>query len=215
MKNIVVLISGNGSNLQAIMDSCANGTIKNARVAAVIANKADAYGLTRAQQANIDAVTLLASDFADRQAYEQALAKTIDGYHPDVVVLAGFMRILDSAFVHHYQGRIFNIHPSLLPKYPGLNTHQRALEAGDSEHGTTVHFVTPELDGGPVVLQAKVPIFPQDSIAEIEQRVQQQEYTIYPLVINWFLSQRLVMDEAGKALLDGHSLPLNGYASDD
>jgi len=115
MKNIVVLISGNGSNLQAIMDSCANGTIKNARVAAVIANKADAYGLTRAQQANIDAVTLLASDFADRQAYEQALAKTIDGYHPDVVVLAGFMRILDSAFVHHYQGRIFNIHPSLLP----------------------------------------------------------------------------------------------------
>ncbi|ENO8811474.1 TPA: phosphoribosylglycinamide formyltransferase [Photobacterium damselae] len=215
MKNIVVLISGNGSNLQAIMDSCANGTIKNARVAAVIANKADAYGLTRAQQANIDAVTLLASDFADRQAYEQALAKTIDGYHPDVVVLAGFMRILDSAFVHHYQGRIFNIHPSLLPKYPGLNTHQRALEAGDSEHGTTVHFVTPELDGGPVVLQAKVPIFPQDSIAEIEQRVQQQEYAIYPLVINWFLSQRLVMDEAGKALLDGHSLSLNGYASDD
>ncbi|WP_341488839.1 phosphoribosylglycinamide formyltransferase [Photobacterium damselae subsp. damselae] len=215
MKNIVVLISGNGSNLQAIMDSCANGTIKNARVAAVIANKADAYGLTRAQQANIDAITLLASDFADRQAYEQALAKTIDGYHPDVVVLAGFMRILDSAFVHHYQGRIFNIHPSLLPKYPGLNTHQRALEAGDSEHGTTVHFVTPELDGGPVVLQAKVPIFPQDSIAEIEQRVQQQEYAIYPLVINWFLSQRLVMDEAGKALLDGHNLPLNGYASDD
>ncbi|HIF9086004.1 TPA: phosphoribosylglycinamide formyltransferase [Photobacterium damselae] len=215
MKNIVVLISGNGSNLQAIMDSCANGTIKNARVAAVIANKADAYGLTRAQQANIDAVTLLASDFADRQAYEQALAKTIDGYHPDVVVLAGFMRILDSAFAHHYQGRIFNIHPSLLPKYPGLNTHQRALEAGDSEHGTTVHFVTPELDGGPVVLQAKVPIFPQDSIAEIEQRVQQQEYAIYPLVINWFLSQRLVMDEAGKALLDGHSLSLNGYASDD
>ncbi|HIF9279386.1 TPA: phosphoribosylglycinamide formyltransferase [Photobacterium damselae] len=215
MKNIVVLISGNGSNLQAIMDSCANGTIKNARVAAVIANKADAYGLTRAQQANIDAVTLLASDFADRQAYEQALAKTIDSYHPDVVVLAGFMRILDSAFVHHYQGRIFNIHPSLLPKYPGLNTHQRALEAGDSEHGTTVHFVTPELDGGPVVLQAKVPIFPQDSIAEIKQRVQQQEYAIYPLVINWFLSQRLVMDEAGKALLDGHSLPLNGYASDD
>lgn len=159
MKNIVVLISGNGSNLQAIIDSCANGTIKNARVAAVIANKADAYGLTRAQQANIDTITLLASDFADRQAYEQALAKTIDGYHPDVVVLAGFMRILDSAFVHHYQGRIFNIHPSLLPKYPGLNTHQRALEAGDSEHGTTVHFVTPELDGGPVVLQAKVPIF--------------------------------------------------------
>ncbi|MCD9492888.1 phosphoribosylglycinamide formyltransferase [Photobacterium phosphoreum] len=211
MHNIVVLISGNGSNLQAIIDGCTNGTIKNSRVTAVISNKADAYGLKRAQRANIDNLYLTATEFANRQAYDQALIEKIDAYQPDVIILAGFMRILSADFVHHYQGRMLNIHPSLLPKYSGLNTHQRAIDAGDTEHGTSVHFVTEELDGGPVILQAKVPIFATDNADDVIQRVQRQEHNIYPLVTQWLLSQRLSMQN-GHAVLDGNILPPQGYA---
>ncbi|WP_408900727.1 phosphoribosylglycinamide formyltransferase [Photobacterium piscicola] len=212
MHNIVVLISGNGSNLQAIIDSCTNGIIKNGRIAAVISNKADAYGLKRAQFANIETASIAATDYANRQDYDQALIEKIDAYQPDVIVLAGFMRILSASFVNHYQGRMLNIHPSLLPKYTGLNTHQRAIDAGDREHGTSVHFVTEELDGGPVILQAKVPIFTTDSVDDVIERVQQQEHNIYPLVIQWLLTQRLLMQN-GAAVLDGNQLPPQGYAA--
>ena len=212
MHNIVVLISGNGSNLQAIIDGCTNGIIKNSHVAAVISNKADAYGLKRAQLASIDNYYLAASDYADRQDYDQALIEKIDTYQPDVIILAGFMRILSAPFVSHYQGKMLNIHPSLLPKYSGLNTHQRAIDAGDKEHGTSVHFVTEELDGGPVILQAQVPIFTADTINDVIPRVQQQEHSIYPLVTQWLLSQRLSMQD-GHAVLDGNILPPQGYAA--
>lgn len=179
MKNIVVLISGNGSNLQAMIDACESGIIKDARISAVLSNKADAYGLERARQAGIDALHLSAADYADRAAFDQAMAERIDSYQPDLVILAGFMRILSGEFVRHYEGRMLNVHPSLLPKYTGLNTHQRAIDAGDSEHGTSVHFVTEELDGGPVILQAKVPIFAGDDAEEVMARVQEQEHRIY------------------------------------
>ena len=145
MKNIVVLISGNGSNLQAILDACENSTIANAKVAAVLSNKADAYGLERARQANVDALHVSAANFSDRETFDKAMIEKIDAYQPDLIILAGFMRILSGDFVRHYQGKMINIHPSLLPKYPGLHTHQRALDAGDTEHGTSVHFVTEEL----------------------------------------------------------------------
>ncbi|SMY38790.1 Phosphoribosylglycinamide formyltransferase [Photobacterium malacitanum] len=212
MHNIVVLISGNGSNLQAIIDGCSNGIINNSQVAAVISNKANAYGLKRAQRANIDNLCVAATDYANRQDYDQALIEKIDAYQPDVIILAGFMRILSANFVNHYQGRMLNIHPSLLPKYSGLNTHQRAIDAGDKEHGTSVHFVTEQLDGGPVILQAKVPIFAEDSVDDVIERVQQQEHKIYPLVTQWLLSQRLSMQN-GYAVLDGNRLPPQGYAA--
>ncbi|MGF1693760.1 phosphoribosylglycinamide formyltransferase [Photobacterium kagoshimensis] len=214
MKNIVVLISGNGSNLQAILDACENGTIANANVAAVLSNKADAYGLERARQANVDALHLSAADFSDRETFDKAMITKIDAYQPDLIILAGFMRILSRDFVRHYQGKMINIHPSLLPKYPGLHTHQRALDAGDTEHGTSVHFVTEELDGGPVILQAKVPIFADDRVEDIFSRVQEQEHRIYPLVAHWFINERLAMVD-GQAALDGNTLALHGYATDD
>ncbi len=210
MKKLVVLISGNGSNLQSILDACSSGRI-NGSVAAVISNKASAYGLTRAQQAGVPALTLAPGDFPDREAFDRQLMQHIDAYNPDLVVLAGYMRILSSAFVAHYQSRLLNIHPSLLPKYPGLHTHRQVLENGDSEHGTSVHFVTEELDGGPVILQARVPVFAGDSEAEIAARVQHQEHTIYPLVISWFVDGRLAMRD-DKAWLDEQPLPVQGYA---
>lgn len=210
MKKLVVLFSGNGSNLQSILDACANGRIHGS-VAAVFSNKASAYGLVRAERAGIPAIALDARDFSDRESFDRQLMREIDACAPDVVVLAGYMRILSPGFVAHYHDRLLNIHPSLLPKYPGLHTHRQALENGDAEHGTSVHFVTDELDGGPVILQAKVPVFAEDSEADITERVQHQEHAIYPLVINWFVEGRLAMRE-GKAWLDGKPLPLQGYA---
>ncbi|ORM62981.1 phosphoribosylglycinamide formyltransferase [Pantoea rodasii] len=210
MKKLVVLISGNGSNLQSILDACASGRV-NGSVAAVFSNKASALGLTRAQEASVPGHALTASDFADRDAFDRQLMQEIDAYAPDLVVLAGYMRILSQAFVAHYHDRLVNIHPSLLPKYPGLHTHRQALENGDEEHGTSVHFVTDELDGGPVILQARVPVFAEDDEAEIASRVQHQEHAIYPLVIGWFVDGRLAMRE-GKAWLDGQPLPPQGYA---
>ena len=210
-RNIVVLISGSGTNLQAIIDACKEGRI-NASISAVISNKADAYGLERAQQAAINTVFINPKDYADRESYDLALADEIEQQQADLIVMAGFMRILSPAFVERFKGKMLNIHPSLLPKYQGLNTHQRAIDANDDEHGCSVHFVTAELDGGPVVLQAKVPIFEEDSAEELAARVQAQEHAIYPLVVSWFIEQRLEM-KADRAWLDGQMLPDSGYAN--
>ena len=212
MKRLVVLVSGNGSNLQAILDACERGRI-DARVAAVLSNKASAFGLERARQAGIAAHALSAADYESREAFDRQLIARIDDYAPDLVVLAGYMRILSPAFVARYHDRLLNIHPSLLPKYPGLHTHRQAIANGDSEHGTSVHFVTDQLDGGPVILQAKVPVFSDDSEEDVIARVQQQEYAIYPLVIGWFVDGRLVMRD-NAAWLDGAKLPSNGYAGE-
>ena len=212
MKNIVVLVSGSGSNLQAFIDACGN-KIPNARISAVISNKSDAYGLQRAVNAGINIHSLSATGYESREKYDEALATLIDLHQPDVIILAGFMRILSDAFVLRYQGKMLNIHPSLLPKYPGLHTHQRAIDAGDKEHGTSVHFVTPELDGGPVILQAKVPIFEEDTIEEVALRVQAQEHVIYPMVANWLAEERLTMQN-GKAILDGNILGPSGLETE-
>ncbi|MBZ4078330.1 phosphoribosylglycinamide formyltransferase [Escherichia fergusonii] len=211
--NIVVLISGNGSNLQAIIDACKVNKIKGT-VRAVFSNKADAFGLERAREAGIPTHVLSANDFANRDAFEKQLIAEIDNYTPDVVVLAGFMRILSPTFVEHYAEKLLNIHPSLLPKYPGLHTHRQALENGDKEHGTSVHFVTDELDGGPVILQARVPVFAGDTEDDVTARVQTQEHAIYPLVISWFVDGRLKMRD-NAAWLDGKRLPPQGYAADE
>ncbi len=198
---LVVLISGKGSNLQAIIDAIQTDTL-DAEIRAVISNNPDAYGLTRARQAGIPAEVLDHRDFANREAYDQKLQALIDRYQPQLVVLAGFMRILTADFVNHYHGRMLNIHPSLLPKYQGLNTHQRVLEAGDNIHGVSVHFVTPELDGGPVILQAEIPVHQGDTADDLARRVHQQEHVIYPLVIRWIAEGRLLLaDET--VLLDG------------
>lgn len=180
---------------------------------AVLSNNAQAYGLQRAEEAGIAAQALDAKSFADREAFDAALAQAIDQYQPDLVVLAGYMRILSNAFVQRYAGRMLNIHPSLLPKYPGLHTHRQAIDNGDAEHGTSIHFVTEQLDGGPVILQAKVPIFPGDEEDEVIERVQTQEHTIYPLVVSWFIEGRLAMRD-NAAWLDGERLPAQGYAAD-
>lgn len=210
MKRIVVLVSGNGSNLQAILDACQQGRIAGG-VAAVFSNKAAAFGLQRARDAGVPGHALAASQFADREAFDRQLMLEIDAYAPDLVVLAGYMRILSPAFVQHYAGRMLNIHPSLLPKYPGLHTHRQAIDNGDDEHGTSVHFVTEELDGGPVVLQAKVPVFAEDGEEDVAARVQHQEHAIYPLAIGWFLDGRLAMHDDA-AWLDGQRLPAEGHA---
>ncbi|CAI1120127.1 phosphoribosylglycinamide formyltransferase [Serratia ficaria] len=212
MKKIVVLVSGQGSNLQALIDACQQGRIA-AEIAAVFSNKAQAYGLQRAAAAGIAAHTLDPKAYEDRAAFDAALADAIDQYQPSLVVLAGYMRILSPQFVQRYAGRMLNIHPSLLPKYPGLHTHRQAIDNGDGEHGTSVHFVTEQLDGGPVILQAKVPIFPGDEEDEVIERVQAQEHTLYPLVVNWFVEGRLMMRE-GAAWLDGERLPAPGHAAD-
>jgi len=209
---IVVLISGSGTNLQAIIDACKLESYPG-EVVAVISNNDDAYGLTRAQESNIDTCALSHKSFETREAYDLALIDKIDAYQPDLVVLAGFMRILTPAFVQQYHGKLLNIHPSLLPKYQGLHTHQRAIDAGDSEHGVSVHFVTEELDGGPVILQAKVPIFPGDTADDLASRVHEQEHRIYPLVVKWFCQNRVKMVEDG-VNLDDQRLPPSGHASE-
>lgn len=212
MMRILVLISGNGSNLQTILDSCADGKIAG-QVVGVISNKVDAYGLVRAKEAGVATAILAQQQFASREEYDAALLALMNDYQPDLVVLAGFMRILSADLVRHFAGRMVNIHPSLLPKYQGLHTHQRAIDAGDDEHGASVHFVTEELDGGPVILQARVPIFEGDTAEEVAARVQVQEHSIYPLVVQWFCEGRLQMLE-GAALLDGSLLGPAGYASE-
>ena len=208
MKRLVVLISGSGTNLQALIDGCNNGSIA-ASIAAVISNRPDAYGLERARAAGIEALCIDHRQFVSREEFDRALQQQIDRHEPDLVVLAGFMRILTPAFTRHYLGRMLNIHPSLLPKYPGLNTHQRALDAGDDIHGVTVHFVTPELDGGPNIIQAVVPILEGDDARKLALRVLTQEHEIYPMAVNWFMQGRLRMTDSG-CLLDGKPLPDSG-----
>ncbi len=210
--NIVVLISGGGTNLQAIIDACKAADYPG-KIVGVISNKADAYGLTRAENAKIAHCVLSHKDFDSREVYDQALIDQIDSYKADVVVLAGFMRILTPKFVQHYQGKLVNIHPSLLPKYQGLHTHQRAIDSGDKEHGVSVHYVTEELDGGPVILQAKVPIFEGDTAEDLALRVHEQEHRIYPLVVKWCCNQRISMHN-DTVLFEGKALPASGYASD-
>lgn len=183
---IVVLISGSGSNLQAIIDADLPIEIR-----AVISNRADAYGLTRAEAAGIATAVLDHKNFPDRESYDAALQALIDSYTPKLLVLAGFMRILSDGFVRHYEGRMMNIHPSLLPKYRGLDTHARAIEAGDKEAGCSVHFVTPELDAGPVIVQARVPIFKNDTPETLAARVLEQEHRIYPEAIRRFAEGKL------------------------
>ncbi|WP_226565068.1 phosphoribosylglycinamide formyltransferase [Shewanella chilikensis] len=208
---ILVMISGNGSNLQAVIDSC--DSKMPGRVVGVISNKADAYGLIRAHHAEIDTSCVITRKEESRAQYDARLQAAIDRYQPDLIVLAGFMRILSDELVSRYQGKMLNIHPSLLPKYPGLDTHKRAIEAGDSEHGASVHFVIPALDSGPVILQAKVPVFADDTVATLAARVHEQEHAIYPIVVRWFCQGRLKMVD-GKAWLDDEAIGPNGYAPD-
>ncbi|MCQ4319765.1 phosphoribosylglycinamide formyltransferase [Stutzerimonas stutzeri] len=207
--NVVVLISGSGSNLQALIDSLDEDN-SPARIRAVVSNRADALGLQRAQAADIDTHVVQHKNFADRDAFDAALMEIIDTYQPQLVVLAGFMRILSAGFVRHYQGRLLNIHPSLLPKYKGLDTHRRALDAGDQEHGCSVHFVTEELDGGPVAIQACLKIEPNESIGKLTDRVHAAEHIIYPLAVRWFAEGRLRLAKQG-AMLDDMLLPATGH----
>jgi phosphoribosylglycinamide formyltransferase 1 len=207
--DVVVLLSGTGSNLQALIDSTRTGD-SPVRIAAVISNRADAFGLQRAREAGIDTRSLDHKAFDGREAFDAALIELIDAFNPKLVVLAGFMRILSADFVRHYAGRLLNIHPSLLPKYKGLHTHQRALEAGDTEHGCSVHFVTEELDGGPLVVQAVIPVELHDSPQSLAQRVHTQEHLIYPMAVRWFAEGRLSLGEQG-TLLDGQLLAASGH----
>lgn len=212
MTRIVVLISGGGSNLQSLLDQCQAGTL-DAEIVAVISNCPDAFGLSRARQANVKALTLDHRSYKDRATFDQALADLIDEQQPDLVVLAGFMRILTDNFVNRFLGKMINIHPSLLPLYPGLNTHQRALKAGDSVAGATVHFVTAELDGGPAIAQVKIPIDEGDNADSLARKVLAQEHKLYPTAVDWFVKGRLQLDQS-RALLDGKPLPKGGRLLD-
>ena len=206
MKNIVILISGRGSNMEALIAERDAGRLP-VNIAAVISNRPDAKGLETAAQAGIATRCLDHKAFADRAAFDTALAACIDEFGPDLVVLAGFMRILTPDFVRHYEGRLFNIHPSLLPSFPGLHTHQRALDEGVRIHGCTVHFVTAELDHGPVVIQAAVPVLDGDDEAALATRVLRQEHRIYPQAVRWFAEGRL-------SLVDGRVQVAGDMAAD-
>lgn len=207
---IVVLISGSGSNLQAIIDACQAGDI-NADIAMVISNRPKTLGLQRAEQAGIATRCIDHTLFESRSAFDQELMQVIDAAKPDVVVLAGFMRILTEKFVNNFLGRLVNIHPSLLPKYPGLHTHQRAIDAGDSVAGVTVHFVTAELDGGPAIIQSQVPINTDDNADSLASKVLIEEHKIYPKAISWLIDGRLSLTQ-GKAILDNEILTQHGYS---
>lgn len=203
---IVVLISGSGTNLQAIIDAAASGELP-VTIEAVISDKSDAYGLERAQKAGIKTLSLEYKGFDNREAYDAELQKLIDSQNPRLIVLAGFMRILSAPFVDHYLGRMINIHPSLLPNHRGLNTHQRAIDAGDSEAGCTVHFVVPEIDAGPMIIQARVPVYENDNAGELAARVLKQEHQIFARAIGWFANSRLTL-KANQAMLDGKNIDI-------
>ncbi|OUR73274.1 phosphoribosylglycinamide formyltransferase [Marinomonas sp. 42_23_T18] len=207
---IVVLISGSGSNLQALIDQSLSGHL-DIDIKAVISNKADAFGLKRAEQAGIPTHHLNHKEFESRESFDAALQTCIDQHQPQLVVLAGFMRILSEGFTRHYQGRMFNIHPSLLPKYKGLNTHQRAIDAGEKFHGVSVHFVSAELDAGAVIVQAKTPIETDETVDTLSQKVHKLEHIIYPLAVKWFSEARL-KELNNKAILDETPLAETGFA---
>jgi phosphoribosylglycinamide formyltransferase 1 len=199
-----ILISGRGTNMRVIAERAAAGSLP-IEVRVVVSNKAAAEGLQAAAAMNIPTRVLEPRDFADRAAYDQALLQLLSGYEPELIVLAGFMRILTPHFIGAFAGRILNIHPSLLPSYRGLHTHRRVLEAGETLHGVSVHFVTAELDGGPVIVQAEVPVKPGDSETTLSARVQRAEHRIYPQAIEWFARRRLSLQD-GRAWLDGKPL---------
>jgi len=201
---LVVLISGRGSNLRAILDAIERGELP-ATVSAVISDRASAGGLEYAARRNIDTLALDPDDYADRESYDRALMGLIDAFNPGLVVLAGFMRILTAGFVQHYQRRLINIHPSLLPALRGLHTHRRAIEQGLDEHGASVHFVTEELDGGPVIVQVRVPVLPGDTAERLAARVLEQEHRLYPLAIRW-LAEGRVRWQDDQPLFDGRPL---------
>jgi phosphoribosylglycinamide formyltransferase-1 len=190
MKNIVILISGRGTNMEAIVRACAEQGWP-ARVAAVLSNRPDAEGLKFAAEQGIAAGVVDHRQYPDRESFDKALAKAIDAHAPDLVVLAGFLRILTPEFVEHYAGRMLNIHPSLLPCFPGLHTHRQALEAGVKIHGVTVHFVTAALDHGPIVIQAALDVQPADTPETLAERVLAIEHEIYPRAVGWFVDDRL------------------------
>ncbi len=196
-----ILISGSGTNLQAFIDRVADGQLP-LDLCVVFSNKSDAYGLVRAENAGIPTVCIEHGGFPDRESFDRAVIAKLDEWQPELVVLAGFMRILSPAFVKHYEGRILNIHPALLPKYPGLNTHQRVLDAGDEWHGSTVHFVTEELDGGPRILQGRLRTVPAESADELQHRVQAIEHQIYPEAAGLVGAGRVQFRE-GKTWVDG------------
>ncbi len=202
MKSIVILISGRGSNMEAIVQRCAAEGWP-ARVAAVISNRADAAGLQFAQSHGIATAVVGHKAYTSREAFDAALAEAIDGFTPDLVVLAGFMRILGAAFVRRYQDRMLNIHPSLLPAFPGLHTHQRAIDAGCKLAGATVHLVTPDLDHGPIVLQSVVPLWASDDADVLAARVLSTEHRIYPLAVRWFVEGQLRIEHGVVRQLGG------------
>ncbi len=200
----VILISGRGSNMLSLVAAAQSGRC-HIDIVAVISNRPQAAGLALAEQAGITTRCIDHSTFASRAAFDAQLAACIDEYQPDLVILAGFMRILGEDFTRQFEGRMLNIHPSLLPKYPGLNTHQRALDAGDSEHGASIHFVTAELDGGPVALQSVVPVLEEDDADSLAARVLRTEHPLYCMAADWFGRGRLRM-EGQQCLLDGQRL---------
>ena len=202
---VVVLISGNGSNLQALIDGAKAGRLPM-EIRTVISDRAAAYGLKRARDNGISAAVVAPREFTGRDAWERALADAIDAFDPQLVLLAGFMRVLSAAFTRHYRGRMLNIHPSLLPKYRGLHTHRRALDAGDTRHGASVHFVTEDLDGGPVIVQAEIPVLPGDDETSLAARVQKTEHLIYPQAVRLFAEGRIRMTDAGHVEFDGAPL---------
>lgn len=203
-RKAAILVSGSGSNLQSFIDKSACGDI-GLDLCVVFSNRPEAYGLQRARNAGIPTECLRHNDFADREAFDRAVAAVLDRYAPDVIVLAGFMRILSPWFVQHYAGRVLNIHPALLPAYPGLDTHQRVLDAGERWHGSTVHFVTEELDGGPRILQGRLAVNPGETADALCARVQSVEHQIYPEAADWFGQGRLESRD-GAAWLDGRRL---------
>ncbi|MGB1221164.1 MAG: phosphoribosylglycinamide formyltransferase [Alcanivoracaceae bacterium] len=209
---LVVLVSGSGSNLQAIIDAIADGGLE-ATITAVISNRASAFALERAAAAGIATQVINNADHPDRDSFDRALVSAIDAAGADTVVLAGFMRILTPAFVRHYHGRLLNIHPSLLPRHRGLDTHARALDAGDSEHGCSIHFVTEQLDGGPLVAQARFSVDRNDCADSLSKKVQQLEHQLYPLVLRWRAQQRLCWTDDG-VLLDDTPVAENGIQFD-
>lgn len=204
-KKVAVLISGNGSNLQAIIDDQAKASDLY-EIALVISNRPNAYGLERARKAGIATLCINHTEYAAREDFDKQLQLILDQAKIDLIVLAGFMRILTQGFTQHFLGKMLNIHPSLLPKYTGLHTHKRALEAGDEEHGLSIHFVTPELDGGPVILQAKVKIETADTEKTLQQKVHQQEHIAYPLVVRWFCEGTILLENK-RVIYQNH--PLN------
>jgi phosphoribosylglycinamide formyltransferase-1 len=205
MKNIVILISGRGSNMEAIVRA-AQAEKWPARIAAVISNRADAKGLAFAEAHGIATAVVPSKEFASRDAFDAALRDTIDRFAPDLVVLAGFMRILTAPFVEHYAGRMLNIHPSLLPHFPGLHTHQQALDAGVAEHGATVHFVTAELDHGPVVAQARIAVLPGDTPDMLATRLLTEEHKLYPYAVRLFIEDRLSIDNGDVRIAEQTSI---------